>query len=195
MGTGRSEPHGVASWNDLTWQRLYDYVASLAVSVPRDDASATAGISHTLATGHLDTLAEARLLTTTYARPVGRGGPGAGGPTAHRDERRRAPRRADGRWRKRGDALLGSLWLRGRPSPRPGRGLETANAPAAALGTWVQLRSCGNWPALSSTPEASGTFSPHTSSVWAAASLWNGQLRSSIPPSSVAAGSPMSAAA
>src|SRR5204863_342359 len=37
----------------------------------------------TLAAYHLDKLAEAGLLTTTYARPPGRGGPGAGRPAKH----------------------------------------------------------------------------------------------------------------
>lgn len=64
-------------------RRLYDYVATQDVPVRREDAADGTGISRMLAAYHLDRLAEAGLLTTSYARPHGRGGPGAGRPAKH----------------------------------------------------------------------------------------------------------------
>ncbi len=61
-------------------RRLYEYVASCGGPVGRDDAAAAVGISRTLAAYHLDKLAEAGILTVSYARPEGRSGPGAGRP-------------------------------------------------------------------------------------------------------------------
>lgn len=69
-------------------RRLYDYVAGFDTPVRRDAAAASVGISRTLAAYHLDRLAEAGLLTTSYARPEGQTGPGAGRP-AKRYERAR----------------------------------------------------------------------------------------------------------
>lgn len=61
-------------------RRLYDYVAGRDGPVRRDEAAASVGISRTLAAYHLDRLAEAGLLATSYARRDGQGGPGAGRP-------------------------------------------------------------------------------------------------------------------
>lgn len=77
---GPDELAGLASLDDPVRRRLYDHVAGLDDPVTRDDAAAAAGISRTLAAYHLDKLAEAGLLSTTYARPEGVGGPGAGRP-------------------------------------------------------------------------------------------------------------------
>jgi predicted ArsR family transcriptional regulator len=65
---------------DRVRRRLYEYVAAQDGPVRRDDAATVIGISRTLAAYHLDRLAQAGLLTTGYARPAGRGGPGAGRP-------------------------------------------------------------------------------------------------------------------
>jgi predicted ArsR family transcriptional regulator len=65
---------------DPARRRLYEYVAAHDEPVSREDAAAAAGISRTLAAYHLDKLADAGLLSTSYARPAGRGGPGAGRP-------------------------------------------------------------------------------------------------------------------
>ena len=46
----------------------------------RDEAASAAGIGRALAVYHLDKLVEAGLLTASYQRPAGRGGPGAGRP-------------------------------------------------------------------------------------------------------------------
>jgi predicted ArsR family transcriptional regulator len=62
---------------------LYDYVLSHDRPIRREEAAESAGISRTLAAYHLDQLADAGLLSTSYARPGGRTGPGAGRPAKH----------------------------------------------------------------------------------------------------------------
>lgn len=79
---------GLSSLDDPVRQRLYQYIAARDDPVARDDAAAAAGISRTLAAYHLDKLAEAGILSVSYARPAGRSGPGAGRP-AKRYERTR----------------------------------------------------------------------------------------------------------
>src|SRR5262249_39298268 len=61
-------------------RRLYDHISASSTPVGRDEAAAAAGISRSLAAYHLDRLAQAGLLETTFARPAGRSGPGAGRP-------------------------------------------------------------------------------------------------------------------
>lgn len=80
---------GLSSLDDPVRQRLYRYVASCDDPVARDDAAVAIGISRTLAAYHLDKLAEAGILSVSYARPAGRSGPGAGRP-AKRYARTRA---------------------------------------------------------------------------------------------------------
>ncbi len=71
---------GLSSLDDPVRRRLYYYIAACDEPVARDDAAAAAGISRTLAAYHLDKLAEAGILSVSYARPAGRSGPGAGRP-------------------------------------------------------------------------------------------------------------------
>lgn len=71
---------GLGSLDDPVRRRLYDYVASCDEPATREDAAAAAGISRTLAAYHLDRLADAGILSVSYARPTGRSGPGAGRP-------------------------------------------------------------------------------------------------------------------
>jgi predicted ArsR family transcriptional regulator len=71
---------GLSSLDDPVRRRLYDYIASCDEPAARDDAAASTGISRTLAAYHLDKLADAGILSVSYARPAGRSGPGAGRP-------------------------------------------------------------------------------------------------------------------
>ena len=71
---------GLSSLDDPVRRRLYQYIASCDEPVARDDAAVAAGISRTLAAYHLDKLADAGILSVSYARPAGRSGPGAGRP-------------------------------------------------------------------------------------------------------------------
>jgi predicted ArsR family transcriptional regulator len=59
---------------------VFGFVAAQAGSVSRDDVAAGLGLNRPLAAHHLDRLVDAGLLETTFARPPGRGGPGAGRP-------------------------------------------------------------------------------------------------------------------
>lgn len=71
---------GLSALTDPVRRQLYEHVAAQDRPVRRDDAAEAAGVSRTLAAYHLDRLAEAGLLVTSYARPEGQGGPGAGRP-------------------------------------------------------------------------------------------------------------------
>jgi predicted ArsR family transcriptional regulator len=66
--------------DDPVRARLYEFVTRQAEPVGRDEAAAAAGIGRPLAAYHLDKLVELGLLTASYQRPPGRGGPGAGRP-------------------------------------------------------------------------------------------------------------------
>jgi predicted ArsR family transcriptional regulator len=70
----------VSSLDDPVRGRLYQAVAGSARPVGRDEAAAAAGVGRPLAAYHLDRLVELGLLTASYQRPPGRGGPGAGRP-------------------------------------------------------------------------------------------------------------------
>lgn len=64
-------------------RRLYEHVAGARRPVSRDEAAAAAGVDRALAAYHLDKLVGAGLLVASFARPPGRGGPGAGRPAKH----------------------------------------------------------------------------------------------------------------
>jgi predicted ArsR family transcriptional regulator len=63
-----------------TRRRVYETVRAADEPLTRDAVAQEAGVSRRLAAFHLELLAEAELLTTDYARPPGRTGPGAGRP-------------------------------------------------------------------------------------------------------------------
>jgi predicted ArsR family transcriptional regulator len=66
--------------SDPTRRAAYDYVSAQGRPTGRDDVAGALGIGRTLAAYHLDRLADAGLLSVTYARRSGRSGPGAGRP-------------------------------------------------------------------------------------------------------------------
>ncbi len=70
----------VSSLDDPVRGRLYAYVSGQNDPVGRDEAAAAVGVGRALAVYHLDKLVESGLLTASYRRPPGRGGPGAGRP-------------------------------------------------------------------------------------------------------------------
>ncbi len=61
-------------------RRLYDFVASQADAVSREQAAKAVGIKRPLAAFHLDKLADEGLLEVEFRRLSGRRGPGAGRP-------------------------------------------------------------------------------------------------------------------
>jgi predicted ArsR family transcriptional regulator len=67
----------VGSLGDPVRRSLYEFVAGSPGPVGRDEAAAAAGIGRPLAAYHLDKLVSQGLLTASYQRPAGRGGPGA----------------------------------------------------------------------------------------------------------------------
>lgn len=69
--------------DDVTRRRLYDYVIAQPQPVTRDVATAALGFDRSLVAYHLDKLADEGLLAVSFARPDGRGGPGAGRPAKH----------------------------------------------------------------------------------------------------------------
>lgn len=71
---------GLSALTDPLRRQLYDAVCAQDGPVAREDAATSVGISRTLAAYHLDRLVQAGLLETTYSRPPGVGGPGAGRP-------------------------------------------------------------------------------------------------------------------
>jgi predicted ArsR family transcriptional regulator len=75
-----SQVSGIAALGEPVRRALYRYVVGQPTSVSRDEAAAGAGVAHHVAKFHLDKLVEDGLLEVEYARPPGRGGPGAGRP-------------------------------------------------------------------------------------------------------------------
>jgi predicted ArsR family transcriptional regulator len=59
---------------------VFHFVAAQDGSVSRDDVAGGLRMNRPLAAHHLDRLVDAGLLAATFARPPGRGGPGAGRP-------------------------------------------------------------------------------------------------------------------
>lgn len=82
-GDGLDALAALGNLADPVRQRLYQYVTSRSEPVTREEAAAAAGIGRTLAAYHLDKLTESGLLEAGYARPEGRGGPGAGRPAKY----------------------------------------------------------------------------------------------------------------
>ena len=72
--------NGLSHLDDPLRRQLYEHVIESDGPVSREQAAVAASIGRTLAAYHLDKLAEAGLLTVSYQRPAGRGGPGAGRP-------------------------------------------------------------------------------------------------------------------
>jgi predicted ArsR family transcriptional regulator len=82
MSTPQDDPAlaSVSCLSDPVRGQLYDFVARSREPVGRDQAAEAVGIGRAIAVYHLDKLVESGLLTASYRRPSGRGGPGAGRP-------------------------------------------------------------------------------------------------------------------
>ncbi|HET9672817.1 MAG TPA: transcriptional regulator [Actinomycetota bacterium] len=76
----RRDAEALGALEDELRRGLYLHVRRAGRPVTREEAAAATGISRKLAAFHLDKLVDRGLLTFTYARPVGRGGRGAGRP-------------------------------------------------------------------------------------------------------------------
>lgn len=73
----------ICSLDDATRRQLYDYVAAHHEPVTRDQAATVLGFDRSTVAYHLDKLVDGGLLAASFARPEGRGGPGAGRPAKH----------------------------------------------------------------------------------------------------------------
>ena len=100
-------------------RRLYVFVRSQGRPVNRDEAASAAGVSRKLAAFHLDKLVDRGLLTSSYARPPGRGGRGAGRSAKYYEP---SNRQIDVTIPERRYDLMGSVLLR---ALRARRGSET----------------------------------------------------------------------
>ena len=110
-------------------RRLYLFVRSQGRPVNRDEAASATGISRKLAAFHLDKLEDRGLLTSSYARPPGRGGRGAG-----RSAKYYAPSdvQIDVTIPERRYDLMGSVLLRALGSRQPDESGEEAARRAAS---------------------------------------------------------------
>jgi predicted ArsR family transcriptional regulator len=70
----------VAALAEPVRRALYLYVVGQPEPVSREQAAAAVGVARHVAKFNLDKLEEERLLDVEFARPAGRGGPGAGRP-------------------------------------------------------------------------------------------------------------------
>ena len=70
----------VASLGDESRRRLFDFVASAADAVGRDDAAQAVGLARSTASFHLDRLVKDGLLAVEFRKLGGREGPGSGRP-------------------------------------------------------------------------------------------------------------------
>jgi predicted ArsR family transcriptional regulator len=110
---------------DPVRRRLYELASGAGRPIGRDEAAAAAGVDRSLAAYHLDKLAEHGLLEVEYARPPGRGGPGAGRPSKLY---RRSEREFVARVPPRDYRLLAELLVRTAAEERDGVGARVPEA-------------------------------------------------------------------
>lgn len=70
----------VASLNDDSRRRLFDFVAAAEQAVGRDEAAAALGLARSTASFHLDRLVQDGLLVVEFRKLGGKEGPGSGRP-------------------------------------------------------------------------------------------------------------------
>jgi predicted ArsR family transcriptional regulator len=135
LGGLRRDAEALGALEDELRRKLYLFVRAQGRPVNRDEAGEAVGISRKLAAFHLDKLVDRGLLTHTYARPPGRGGPGAGRSAKYYEP---SNREIDVTIPERRYDLLGSVFLRALRSKRQGESGEDA-ARRAAKETGMEL--------------------------------------------------------
>lgn len=114
----RRDAEAFGALEDDLRRELYLHVRGAGRPVTREEAAAATGISRKLAAFHLDKLVDRGLLKSTYARPPGRGGRGAGRPAKHYEP---SDREFDVSIPERRYDLLGTVLLRAlRSKEQPG---------------------------------------------------------------------------
>jgi predicted ArsR family transcriptional regulator len=125
----------VAVLGDDLRRRIYLFVKEEARRVSREETAEAVGISRKLAAFHLDKLVDRGLLTASFARPPGVGGPGAGRPSKLYE---RSGAEIDLQIPERNHRLLGAMLLRGVETQRTGESAEDA-ARRSAYDTGLEL--------------------------------------------------------
>jgi predicted ArsR family transcriptional regulator len=150
-------------------RRMYLFIRDQGRPVSRDEAAKEAGISRKLAAFHLDKLVDRGLLKAHYARPPGRGGPGAGRPSklyepAGDELSLSIPER---RYDLVGQILVDAIESRGPGESAPDAARRVARQAGEELGRAVRrvhrLRPAGSERALSLAEEVlrDQGFEPH----------------------------------
>lgn len=117
-------------------RRLYDWVIAQSEPVGREAAARAVGVTRALATFHLDKLAEASLLDSSYRRLTGRVGPGAGRPARvyWRSPREFSVSLPERRYARAADLFASALERLGDGGPPPAL-TETAHEMGEQLGS------------------------------------------------------------
>jgi predicted ArsR family transcriptional regulator len=117
-------------------RRLYDWVVAQPEPVGREAAARAVGVSRAIATFHLDKLAEAGLLDSSYRRLTGRVGPGAGRPARvyWRASREFSVSLPDRRYARAADLFASALERLGDGGPPPVL-VDAAHEAGARLGS------------------------------------------------------------
>jgi len=102
-------------------RKLYDWVVAQTEPVGREAAAVAVGVTRGLAAFHLDKLADAGLLESSYRRLTGRVGPGAGRPARvyWRADREFSVSLPDRRYARAADLFASALEGLGDGSPPP----------------------------------------------------------------------------
>lgn len=70
----------LAALSEPTRRRVYEHLRASGGPATREEVAAALGLGRPIAAFHLDALAKAGVVAVDYARPPGKGGPGAGRP-------------------------------------------------------------------------------------------------------------------
>ena len=130
----------ICSLDDATRRQLYDYVASQHEPVTRDQAATALDLDRSTVAYHLDKLVDGGLLAASFARPEGRGGPGAGRPAKHYE---RSDREFAVSVPPRDYRLAAEVLARAASADKTGTVLEALHQSATAIGRELATDSSG----------------------------------------------------
>jgi predicted ArsR family transcriptional regulator len=119
----KSDASAVAALEDELRQRMYLEVRRRRRPVSREEIAEAVGVSRKLAAFHLDKLVDRGLLVTSYARPPGRGGRGAGRSAKYYEP---SAREVDVSIPERNYDVMGTILVRAIDGHRPGESTGTA---------------------------------------------------------------------
>ena len=117
LGRLSRDVNAVAALDDDLRRRMYLEVRNRRRPVSREEIADAVGVSRKLAAFHLDKLVDRGLLVTSYARPPGRGGRGAGRSAKYYEP---SNRELDVSIPERNYDLMGTILVRAIDSQQPG---------------------------------------------------------------------------